>query len=40
LSEDEFLEFLNWKASKVTEVAMEEMLEKAATKLMEEKEGS
>jgi len=40
LSEDEFLEFLNWKASKVIEVVVDEVLEDAATKVMEEKEGS
>ena len=37
---DEFLEFLNWKASKVIEVVVDEVLEDAATKVMEEKEGS
>ena len=40
LSEDGFLEFLNWKASKVIEVVVDEVLEDAATKVMEEKEGS
>lgn len=38
LSEEEFQEFLRWKASQVIDVAVNEVLEDLATKVMEEKD--
>lgn len=40
LSEEEFQEFLSWKASHVIDRVVDEVLEETATKVMEEEEGS